>query len=76
MMKAKMTEEISMVKAFEVNEERYEDILTKITALCKGFLLVSDKSMEKACSFCRGFLLLLQQLPSSMQETLETNNTL
>lgn len=71
-----MAEEISMVKAFEVNEERYEDILTKITALCKGFLLVSDKSIEKACSFCRGFLLLLQQLPSPMHENFETNNTL
>ena len=64
-----------MVKASEVNEERYEDIMAKITALCKGFLLVSDKSLEKACSFCRGFLILLQQLPTAMQEAIQANNS-
>lgn len=51
-----------MAKAFEVNKETYEDILVKITVLCRGFLLVADKSIDKACSFCRGFLILLDQL--------------
>ena len=45
-----------------IDEELYEELLTKITALCKGFLIVADKSIEKACSFARGLLILLEQL--------------
>ncbi|UCG70884.1 MAG: hypothetical protein JSV09_07775 [Thermoplasmata archaeon] len=45
-----------------IDKELYEEILTKITALCKGFLIVADKSLEKACSFARGLLILLEQL--------------
>ena len=42
----------------------YDVIMTRVTALCKGFLLVADKSMDKACSFCRGLLILLARLNS------------
>ncbi len=54
-----------------VEMTQYDDLMEKITALCKGFLLIADESIEKACSFCRGILILLEQLlqvsPSSVQ---------
>ncbi len=55
-----------MVEVSEANE--YEHLLEKITALCKGFLLVVDKSIVKACSFCRGLLILLERLFHLMPE--------
>ena len=63
-----------MVEAAEVNKELYEDILAKITALCKGFLLVADKSTEKACTFCKGFLIMVEQLSTVMPEVPQANN--
>jgi hypothetical protein len=56
-------------EAVKANEELFEEILTKICALCKGFLLVAEKSTEKAYSFCRGLLILLQKLFDLMPET-------
>lgn len=53
-------------------QNNYDEIMTRVTALCKGFLLVADKSMDKACSFCRGLLILLAQLnqiSTQMQNT-------
>ncbi len=70
-----MPENISIVRAAEVNEQLYEDILVKITALCRGFLLVADKSPEKACSFCRGFLVLAEQLSDIMTKVKQAKNT-
>ena len=49
-------------------EELYENILEKITALCKGFLLIAGKSVDKATSFCRGLLILLRQLFSILEK--------
>lgn len=57
-----------MAETRVVDEELYEDILAKITALCKGFLIVADKSIEKACSFARGLLILLEQLSRAYPE--------
>lgn len=51
-----------MAPLSEAEEELYEKILEKISALCKGFLLVAEKSVDKATSFCRGLLILLRQL--------------
>ncbi|KPK20776.1 MAG: hypothetical protein AMK69_23320 [Nitrospira bacterium SG8_3] len=56
-----------MAPLSEAEEEMYEDILEKISALCKGFLLVADKSVDKATSFCRGLLILLRQLFSILE---------
>lgn len=70
-----MPEDISMVGAAEVNEQLYEDIMAKITALCRGFLLVADKSPDKACSFCRGFLVLAEQLSDVITKVKQVNNT-
>ena len=52
----------------EADEELYENILEKISALCKGFLLVAEKSVDKATSFCRGLLILLRQLFSLLEK--------
>ena len=70
-----MPEDISLVGAAKVNEELYEDIMTKITALCRGFLLVAGTSPEKACSFCRGFLVLAEQLSNVIIKVKQANNT-
>lgn len=70
-----MPEDISMVGVAKVNEQLYEDLMTKITALCRGFLLVADKSPDKACSFCRGFLVLAEQLSSVITKVRQANNT-
>lgn len=51
-----------MVELRGAERALYEQILARITALCKGFLLVADRSIEKACSFCRGLLILVEQL--------------
>lgn len=55
-------EGIVMVGVPVENQELYETTLAKINALCKGLLLVGDKSKVKATSFCRGLLILLEQL--------------
>jgi hypothetical protein len=60
-----------ITEAIILDEEHYEEILSRITALCKGFLLVADKSIEKACSFCRGLLILLNQLFEIMPQPSE-----
>jgi hypothetical protein len=57
-----MTEEKSMDEHKVAYPNDYDDVMNRVTALCKGFLLVADKSMDKACSFCRGLLILLAQL--------------
>jgi hypothetical protein len=57
-----------MTESRVVDEELYEITLARITALCKGFLLVADKSIEKACSFARGLLILLEKVPRSYFE--------
>jgi hypothetical protein len=50
-------------------EELYENLLEKISALCKGFLLVAEQSVDKATSFCRGLLILLRQLFSIIERS-------
>ncbi len=50
-------------------EELYESILEKISALFKGFLLVAETSVDKATSFCRGLLILVRQLFSILEKT-------
>ncbi len=57
-----MTEDKSMDMHRAANRSEYDEVLTRVTALCKGFLLVADKSMDRVCSFCRGLLILLNQL--------------
>lgn len=43
--------------------ESYEQLLEKITALSRGFLMVLDEEpIEKRCSFCRGLLILFDQM--------------
>jgi hypothetical protein len=61
-----------MVEITDATE--YEHLLEKISALCKGFLLVVDKSIEKACSFCRGLLILLERLFHMMPEEKRIKN--
>jgi hypothetical protein len=58
-----------MADISEMNEEQYQALLERIIALCKGFLLVADQSRDKACSFCRGLLILLQQLLEAMPDS-------
>lgn len=58
-----------MAQLSVADEELYEDIMEKISALCKGFLLVAEKSVDKATSFCRGLLILLRQLFSILERT-------
>jgi len=48
--------------AGSLNQKAYEDIMAKIMALCKGFLLIPDKSTDRATSFCRGALILFNQV--------------
>lgn len=57
-----------MTPLSEAEEEMYENIMEKISALCKGFLLVAEKSIDKATSFCRGLLILLRQLFSILEK--------
>ncbi|UCE36069.1 MAG: hypothetical protein JSW00_10970 [Thermoplasmata archaeon] len=63
-----------MAEATDVDLGLYRETLEKITALCKGFLLVADQSIEKACSFCRGILILLQQLLRTMPQVIPAQN--
>jgi hypothetical protein len=49
-------------------DESTEDILEKISALAKGFLIVRDQDPEKTCSFCRGLLILLNKLQEIKSE--------
>ncbi|UCF07301.1 MAG: hypothetical protein JSW28_06510 [Thermoplasmata archaeon] len=58
-----------MMALTEAERALYETIMERISALCKGFLLVADKSMDKACSFCRGLLILLNQLYDILEKT-------
>jgi hypothetical protein len=45
-----------------------DEILEKISALSKGFLLIRGESVEKACSFCRGLLILMNQYQDQSSE--------
>jgi hypothetical protein len=49
-------------------EDTTDEILEKISALSKGFLLIRGESMEKACSFCRGLLILMNQYQDKFSE--------
>jgi len=33
-----------------------EEMLPEITAFCRGFLLTKDENVERACVFCKAFL--------------------
>lgn len=50
------------------------DSLEEFSAYCRGFLLLKDVCIEKACIFCRGFLLSLYHrylvLPDKVSEAL------
>lgn len=49
-------------------EDTTDEILEKISALSKGFLLIRGESIEKACSFCRGLLILMSQYQDKFSE--------
>lgn len=51
-----------MAQATFDTDETYEQLLEKVTALSRGFLMVLDDPQEKRTSFCRGLLILLNQL--------------
>jgi hypothetical protein len=54
---------IIMADATMTIEESYVQLLEKITALSRGFLMVKDDdTVDKRCSFCRGLLILFNQI--------------
>ncbi len=58
-----------MADATMTTGDSYEQLLEKITALSRGFLMVlGDDRTEKRCSFCRGLLILFSQIQTMKQE--------
>jgi hypothetical protein len=57
-----------MAEGTLTTDESYEQLLEKVTALSRGFLLILNDPMEKRCSFCRGILILLNQLRDYPQQ--------
>ena len=57
-----------MAQATLATDETYEQLLEKVTALSRGFLMILNDPVEKRCSFCRGLLILLNRLRTYPQE--------
>jgi hypothetical protein len=59
---------IIMADATMNTGDSYEQLLEKITALSRGFLMVlDDDRIEKRSSFCRGLLILFSQIQTMKQ---------
>ncbi len=57
-----------MAEGTLTTNESYEQLLEKVTALSRGFLMILNDPVEKRCSFCRGLLILLNQLRAYPQD--------
>jgi hypothetical protein len=57
-----------MAQATLAPDETYQQLLEKVTALSRGFLMILDDPQEKRTSFCRGLLILLNQLRTYPKE--------